>query len=207
VLVRVLLLKRQAIQIQSGTFMSLLRQINFNLWYFRRPPWDRGISPPELFDFISKHPAGRAIDLGCGTATNVITLAEHGWQVTGVDFAPRAIRIAKRKAKSAGVSADLRMGDVTKLKGIEGPFDLALDMGCFHGLERKMEYLAQMKHVLAPGGFWLMYGIFRTPKFGTGLVEADIELIEGQGFRRLWRKDGVDTRERPSSWFLYDYRP
>jgi 2-polyprenyl-3-methyl-5-hydroxy-6-metoxy-1,4-benzoquinol methylase len=187
--------------------MSLLRQINFNLWYFRRPPWDRGISPPELFDFISKHPAGRAIDLGCGTATNVITLAEHGWQVTGVDFAPRAIRIAKRKAKSAGVSADLRVGDVTKLKGIEGPFDLALDMGCFHGLERKMEYLAQMKHVLAPGGFWLMYGIFRTPKFGTGLVEADIELIEGQGFRRLWRKDGVDTRERPSSWFLYDYRP
>jgi len=69
--------------------MNLLRRINFNLWYFRRPPWDRGISPPELFDFISKHPAGRAIDLGCGTATNVITLAQNGWQVTGIDFAPR----------------------------------------------------------------------------------------------------------------------
>jgi len=187
--------------------MNLLRRINFNLWYFRRPPWDRGISPPELFDFISKHPAGRAIDLGCGTGTNVITLAQNGWKVTGIDFARRAIQIAKRKTKNAGVSADLRVGDVTKLNGIAGPFDLALDMGCFHGIQQKTEYLAQMKRVLAPDRHWLLYGIFRTPQFGSGLAAADIELIENQGFRLLWRKDGIDTRERPSSWFLYQYRP
>ena len=183
--------------------MNLLRRINFNLWYFRRPPWDRGISPPELFDFISKHPAGRAIDLGCGTGTNVITLAQNGWKVTGVDFAPRAIQIAKRKAKNATVDADLRAGDAAKLNGINGPFDLALDMGCFHGLEQKMEYLAQLKRVLASGGYWLLYGIFRTPQFGSGLVSADIELIQDEGFRLLSRKDGVDRHERPSSWFLY----
>ena len=105
------------------------------------------------------------------------------------------------------MSADLRVGDVTKLNGIAGPFDLALDMGCFHGIEKKTEYLAQMKRVLAPDGYWLLYGIFRTPQFGSGLAAADIELIENQGFRLLWRKDGIDTRERPSSWFLYQYRP
>src|ERR1700690_3734926 len=110
--------------------MNILRRINFNVWYFGRPPWDTGISPPELFDFISRHPAGRAIDLGCGTGTNVITLAQHNWQVTGIDFAPRAIQIAKRKRKRANVKADLHDSVVTKLNGIDGPFDLALDLGC-----------------------------------------------------------------------------
>jgi ubiquinone/menaquinone biosynthesis C-methylase UbiE len=183
--------------------MNLLRRINFNFWYFSRPPWDTGISPPELFDFISKHPAGRAIDLGCGTGTNIITLVQKGWQVTGIDFVPRAIQIAKRKIKNANVQADLQVGDVTKLNGIDGPFDLALDMGCFHGLEKRIDYLNQLKRVLASDGHWLMYGIFKSPHTTHGLVASDIELIQAQGFHLVWRKDGVDKRDRPSAWFLF----
>src|SRR5574342_1242280 len=119
---------------------NLLRRLTFNLWYYSSPPWDPGISPPELIDFIEKHPltssgqARRAIDIGCGTGTNVITLAQAGWQVTGVDFVPRAIRMAKGKARKAGVEVELLVRDVTDLKGITGPFDLALDIGCFHSL-------------------------------------------------------------------------
>ena len=73
----------------------MFRRLAFNIWYFRKPPWDSGISPPELLEFIRTRPAGKAIDLGCGTGTNVITLAKAGWQVTGVDFALRAIHMAK----------------------------------------------------------------------------------------------------------------
>ncbi len=141
--------------------MNLLRRIHFNFWYLRRPPWDSGISPPELFDFISKHPAGRAIDLGCGTGTNVITLVQNGWQVVGIDFVPRAIQIAKRKIKNANIQADLRIGDATQLNGIDGPFDLALDMGCFHGIEKRKDYLTELHRVLAVNGHWLMYGILK----------------------------------------------
>ena len=183
--------------------VNFLRRINFNFWYFGRPPWDTGISPPELFDFISKHPTGRAIDLGCGTGTNVITLAQHGWQVTGIDFAPRAIQIAKYKIKKANIQADLRVSDVTKLNGIDGPFDLALDLGCFHGIEKRSDYLTQLKRVLASNGYWLMYGIFKTPQFGNGLVESDIKLIQAQGFHVVSQQDGLDRRERKSAWFLF----
>ena len=183
--------------------MNLLQRINFNFWYFGHPPWDTGISPPELFDFISKHPAGRAIDLGCGTGTNVITLAEHGWQVTGIDFAPRAIQIAKRKMKKANVQADVQVGDVTQLNGIDRPFDLALDLGCFHGIEKRIDYLTQLKRVLASDGYWLMYGIFRMPQFGHGLDASDLELIQAQGFHLLSQQDGLDRKERKSAWFLF----
>jgi len=182
----------------------MLRRLSFILWYFGRPPWDSGISPPELLDFIGQYPAGRAIDLGCGTGTNTITLAKAGWQVTGVDFAPRAIQIAKLKAKRANVQADLRVADVTRLKGINGPFDLALDMGCFHGVIDRKAYLDQLIRILAPNGFWLMYGFFKSDPHhaGPGLVEADIELISSR-LTLVARRDGFDKRERPSAWFLY----
>ena len=97
-----------------------MKRFFFNFRYFRNNiPWDSGISPPELLEFITKYPPGRAIDLGCGTGTNVITLTEHGWQVSGVDFVPRAIKIARRKIKAAKIDADLHVGDVTKLRQIQ----------------------------------------------------------------------------------------
>ncbi len=183
----------------------MLRFINFNLWYFVRPPWDTGISPPELLKFIDDHPAGRAIDLGCGTGTNVITLARNGWQVTGIDFAPRAVQIAKQKAKKAKVIAAIEMGNVTRLSNISGPFDLALDMGCFHGVEDRASYLSELKRILASGGYWLLYGIFKSDLYPDrpGMTSTNLELIQSNGFELLDRTDGNDKGERPSAWFLY----
>ncbi|HEY3476068.1 MAG TPA: class I SAM-dependent methyltransferase, partial [Anaerolineales bacterium] len=125
---------------------NLIRRLLFNYWYFGRPPWDTQVSPPELLEFIQNHEPGRAIDLGCGTGTNVVTLAEAGWRVTGVDFAPRAIKLAREKASKAGVQAEFFVSDVTKLQGISGPFEFALDLGCFHGIpdNRRMKYLEQL---------------------------------------------------------------
>jgi ubiquinone/menaquinone biosynthesis C-methylase UbiE len=183
----------------------MLRRLNFSLWYFFHPPWDSGISPPELFDFISHHPPGRALDLGCGTGTNVVTLVQHGWQVRGVDFAPRAIRLARRKLKQAGAQADVSVGDVTKLDGITGPFDLALDLGCFHGIPDRAAYLAQLTRVLAAGGHWLLYGMLKSSPEDSrpGIRSADLQLIESSGLRLVSRKDGWDKRGRSSAWFLY----
>ena len=187
--------------------MSFLRRLNFNFRYFRKTPWDSGISPPELLEFISQHKAGRAIDLGCGTGTNVITLAQRGWQVTGVDFAPRAINIAKRKIQNAKVKAKVQVGDVTQLKDIHGPFDFALDLGCFHGLSdvEKGAYLNTLTRRLAPSGFWLMYGVLRpAPSQSTfGLTEKDLEQIQTR-FRLVSRSDGFNLkRDQPSAYFLF----
>lgn len=195
----------------SSKKMNILNRLTFSLWYYFNPPWDSGISPPELLDFIEKHPsvssgrAHHAIDIGCGTGTNVVTLAEAGWDVTGVDFAPRAIMIANRKVRGAGIDAALHVRDATDLKDINGPFDLALDMGCFHGLgEAKTDYLSELERILTPGGHWLMYAFFKpdTLLSGPGLVEADMDLVPAS-MKLVWRQDGVDKKERPSAWFLY----
>jgi ubiquinone/menaquinone biosynthesis C-methylase UbiE len=186
----------------------ILRRLHFAWMYLHRPPWDSGLPPPELLAYITSHAPGSAIDLGCGTGTNVVTLAQNGWQVTGVDFIPHAITIAKRKIKKANIQANLRVGDVTNLEGINGPFDLALDIGCFHGVTNKSAYLDELKRLLARRGHWLLYGFFKpaSQPAGAGLTTSDLDQILAGGFSLLSRTDGSDAKERPSAWILFEKR-
>ena len=182
----------------------MFRRLLFQYWYFGQPRWDTGISPPELLDFIKKHKSAHAIDIGCGTGTNVITLAKAGWQVTGVDFAPRAIKLAKQKLTSTKTQAELYVSDATHLKGIEGLYELALDIGCFHSIPKagKADYLQQLDRILAPNGFCTSDAL----PAGTGLDEADISLISSQ-LTPVSRRDGFDDkRNRTSAWFLFQKR-
>lgn len=185
---------------------NFLRRIKFDLnYWFSSTPWDSGISPPELYDFMANHPAGRALDIGCGTGTNLITLVNAGWQAEGFDFSPRAVSLAKQKLKRAGVSAHVFTDDATQMKNVSPPYNLALDLGCFHGIENKADYLTQLPRILAPNGFWLMYGFLKPDTLhpGPGLADADLDLIQRHNLTLLSRKDGFDKRERTSAWFLW----
>ena len=89
----------------------------------------------------------RAIDLGCGTASNVIYLAQHGFDVTGVDFIASAIELGRAKALQAGVEANLVVDDLTNLQHINGTFDLLVDYGTLDDLRPSQRDL-YMKNVL-----------------------------------------------------------
>jgi SAM-dependent methyltransferase len=81
-------------------------------------------------------PYGKALDLGCGSATWGVRLAARGWSVTGVDNVTRALRRARDKVRDMGVEMRLVNGDVTRLResGVGSGYDLVLDTGTFHGL-------------------------------------------------------------------------
>jgi ubiquinone/menaquinone biosynthesis C-methylase UbiE len=197
--------------------MNFLRRLSFHLWYLRHPPWDSGIVAPEVVDYIRTHQPGRALDLGCGSGTSSLALAKAGWCVTGVDFVPRAIQIAKRKTKNVNASVDFLVADVIRLPHslFANSYDLVLDIGCFHSLsaEQKQKYLDNLETLLTPGGNWLMYGFFketRLPKFsklresgGSGLLPADIERAQ-QRLTLVERQDGMDKKARPSTWFWFE---
>lgn len=188
--------------------MSFYRRLLYAWLYLRCPPWDTGVTPPEVVAFVQSHPPGRALDLGCGTGTNVIYLAQRGWLATGVDFVGRAIRQARRKARQAGVQVDFRQGDVTRLEGLIGPFDLVLDIGCFHALpaDGKAAYLENLLRLLAPNGTYLLYALFMTStKQCAGLQEADLKPLDAN-LLRVSRQDGTD-RSRSSVWLTYTRLP
>lgn len=183
----------------------MLRRLFFHLKYFTNPPWDTGISPPELMEFIRSHPPGRALDIGCGTGTNVITLARNGWQAVGVDFAPRAIAIGNRKLRQAGVQATLQVGDATRLQGISGPFNLILDIGCLHSLPPAGHagYLNNLERLLAPRGAFLIYTFVIAPGAeGPGVTEDQLKAID-QVAPLVHRQNGTERGIRPSSWLTF----
>jgi cyclopropane fatty-acyl-phospholipid synthase-like methyltransferase len=188
-------------------FKKFYRRLFYLLAYFHHPPWDTGISPPELMEYIRTHPPGRAIDLGCGTGTNVITLAHHGWTVTGIDFVPGAIRTANRKIKKNNVKARVQVGDVTQLIIGSNRYDLALDIGCYHHLDlaAKQMYEKNLANILCAGGNYLLYGFIKAPETTFGISDADLARL--QTFLRLDnRQDGKD-RERNSSWLAFTKLP
>lgn len=178
---------------------------HFDMMYLGTPPWDSGITPPELLAFIEQNPSGRAIDLGCGTGTNVITLAQHGWDVIGVDFSRLAIQKARRKAAAAKVDVKLKKADASQLPGINGPYDLALDMGCFHNLgEKQNAYLDRLEEILAPNGYWLLYAHLRDADDTTtthGLIPSELAHAASR-FELVWRKDSHDPNGWDSVWVL-----
>lgn len=146
-------------QVRYNIAMSFMKRLRFNLMYTSRPPWDSGITPPEVVEFMETHTSGRALDLGCGTGTNAINLAKRGWQVIGVDFAGRAISDARRKARRSGVQVDFQVGDVTRLDKVSGSFDLILDIGCYHNLEndQKESYARRLETLLSASGTYMLY--------------------------------------------------
>ncbi|HET8841265.1 MAG TPA: class I SAM-dependent methyltransferase, partial [Ktedonobacteraceae bacterium] len=107
------------------------------------PPWDTRITPPELVAQIEgpqTRPAGRALDLGCGTGTNSLYLAGHGWDVTGIDFISSAIEQAREKQRGIGTLAGnvhFLVGDVTRLNALklDTGYTLLFDLGCLHSIE------------------------------------------------------------------------
>ena len=107
-------------------------------------PWEQMAKSPMITEQLTalfdreeagrEPPYGRALDLGCGSGIWAVKVAARGWQVTGVDFVPKALRRARERAEEAGVDLHLIQGDVTALAdvGIGSGFRLLMDFGCFH---------------------------------------------------------------------------
>lgn len=189
--------------------MSFLRYLSFVWWYLRQPPWDKGIVPPEVVEYMGAHPPGRALDLGCGTGTASIALARAGWRVSGVDFVPLAVHKARRKARQAGLDVDFHLGDVTRLPPslLADRFNLVLDIGCFHGLDqqRMKIYLENLEKMLAPGGDWLVYGFFRPDEDPIPAKDHGLQGGIGRRYKLAWRRDGVERQHQPSAWCCYQF--
>jgi cyclopropane fatty-acyl-phospholipid synthase-like methyltransferase len=77
---------------------------------------------------------GRAIDLGCGEGSNAIYLSKSGFDVTGVDFSPTAIKRATSNAQAAGVEVTFVEDDLTNLRHVNGTYDLLVDFGALNDL-------------------------------------------------------------------------
>jgi ubiquinone/menaquinone biosynthesis C-methylase UbiE len=101
-------------------------------------------------------PAARVLDLGCGTATLTLMVKRRFPEasVAGVDGDPQILRIAREKARRAGLDVELTEAIAQALPYGDGSFDCVVSSLFFHHLERadKLAALAETRRVLRPSG-------------------------------------------------------
>ncbi len=148
-------------------------------------PWDQDHVPSELAALLegpAALAAGVALDIGCGTGTQSVYLAQHGWRVTGLDAVPHALAQVQRRAEAAEVSVRWLAADVGELGalGLDGGFELLHDRGCFHDLPDNVRegYARGVSALAAPGATLLpMAFVPGTRRFGapSGASEGEIQ--------------------------------
>jgi SAM-dependent methyltransferase len=121
-------------------------------------PWHSAMPPKLLVDAVTerKQP-GRALDLGCGAGTFSIYLAKLGYQVTGVDFIPKALAMAEARSKTENVQIRWVLTDLLPWESTD-EFDLILDSGCLHTIRagKMARYKRQLLSWLGPNGDYIL---------------------------------------------------
>jgi len=149
-------------------------------------PWDSGVLDEELVRILDagKLPGKRVLEIGCGTGTNAVELAERGLDVTAVDLVAQAITAAREKARQAKVNVEFRVGDILN-DGVNGPYDILFDRGVYHALRREnlREFQSFLKRVTRPGTWWLsLAGNAKEQRNGEGPpVVSEQEIREELG--------------------------
>ena len=93
-----------------------------------------------------------ALDIGCGTGFLSLELAARGHRVTGIDFAPAMLALAKRKAAEARADIAFEEADAEALPFPPLAFDLVITRHVLWTLPHPEAAIDEWIRVLRPGG-------------------------------------------------------
>ena len=110
---------------------------------------DRKSNPVTLVaSWLPEIPAGRGLDVACGAGRNAILLAQSGFTVDAIDISPEGLKLAREKAKSAGLKINCIEQDLDDPYPFQQDYDLIIVMWYVN-----LALIEQLCHCLAPGGY------------------------------------------------------
>ena len=129
---------------------------------------------------------GPVLELGVGSGRIAVPIAAAGIEVVGVDISAGMLEVARETAELAGVSVDLRLGDMRD-PPVDGEFPLVIVpfRSLLHmetDLDRRAALRAAARH-MAPGGRFV-FDVFTPSK-------EDIEETNGKWLEReqgIWER-------------------
>lgn len=99
---------------------------------------------------------GRALDIGCGEGRNALWLAEHGWDVTAVDFSQVAIDRGRGWARQRGLTVGFEVVDVVDYSPQPAAYDLVIVFYLQLPHDEVRQVIRHAVAGLAPGGTLLV---------------------------------------------------
>jgi ubiquinone/menaquinone biosynthesis C-methylase UbiE len=111
--------------------------------------------PDEFFQRLKDKnlflPKDKVLDLGTGTGTIAIGLAQYGCSVTGTDIAPPMLEQAKAISQKLGLNIDFRYGSAESTGMQDHQFDIVVAGQCWHWFEHD-KAISEITRVLKPTG-------------------------------------------------------
>ena len=170
-------------------------------------PWDQAGVPAAFKAFVERHASVPVLIPGCGTAYEAWWLAERGWTVRAIDFAPQAAEAAR-----AQLGAHANLVEVADFFTYQPPFETGWiyerAFMCALPPSRREDYAARMAALLPVGG--LLAGFFfigATPKGPPfGIERAELDALLAPHFELLQDEPVDDSiavfagRERWLTW-------
>ena len=141
-------------------------------------------------------------DLGSGTGSISVLLAEHGYRVTGVDLSARMVELAIAKAQRANLGTTFSVGDAADPDLPPGQFDVVFARHVVWALPDPLRALHNWVALLKPGGrlicvegVWFNSAGISSQDL-TRLIEPLVETVKVTSLHdaSLWGRPVTDSR-------------
>ena len=122
-------------------------------------PWDIGAPDPYLQAFVNDYAVrqGAVLEIGCGTGTNAVWMAQQGLQVYATDGSQTAVARAAATVEAAGVECVVKQLDFLHDALPDRRFNVIYDRAVFHvfpTIDERQRFVRRASQVLAPDGLW-----------------------------------------------------
>ena len=160
------------------------------LWHAEEP------NPYLVAAINQRNQPGRALDLGCGAGVFSVYMAKKKFEVTGLDFIPRALDMGRDRAAKENVNVNFVEADLFSWKAPK-PFDIVLDSGCLHTIGDTKRYKHQLLSWTIPGSDFILGHFGRRNFFDWRPVgprrrsRKDLEKLFAPEFELLKYEDSI----------------
>jgi ubiquinone/menaquinone biosynthesis C-methylase UbiE len=106
----------------------------------------------ELVEAVDLRPGSRVLDVASGTGHVALDAARAFCDVTGIDYVPELVEVARRRAAAEGLEVDFQVGDAEALAFADGSFDVVVSaIGVMFTADHDRA-AAELVRVCRPGG-------------------------------------------------------
>ena len=137
--------------------------------------------PEDLFDDVVSlagiQPAGRILEIGCGTGQATVPFARRGYRILCVELGENMAAIARRNLEGYP-QTDVRTGAFEDMLLQEGAFDLAISATAFHWLDPEIAYPKVATALRDGGSLALFWNVHVHSDASEGFFDATQRIYE-----------------------------
>lgn len=139
----------------------------------------------------------RALEVGCGIASDSLLLAASGFRVDAVDRDRRQLEAARRRATTVGARVAFSLAEATDLPYRDRSFDLVIDRLLWNNVLSDGDgaaYVQELARVTRPGALMLVRA--KSPGWHTVAESFGASSPRDFGGAAVWREIGGTFRLR-----------